>query len=82
MEISAYLSDLNSIETVWSLVKDKMHKHYPELYLIRGDVNVIKKAIEKAITNCWEHLDSKVFGSLAGSIVDIMRQSLKLMDCI
>ena len=27
-------------------------------------------------------MGSKVFGSLAGSIVDIMRQSLKLMDCI
>jgi len=53
MEISAYLLDLNSIESVWFLVKNKVHKHYPELYLIRGDVNVIKNAIEKAITNCW-----------------------------
>ena len=52
MDISTYLSDLNSIESVWSLVKDKVHKHYSELYIIRGDVNMIKKAIEKAITNC------------------------------
>ena len=46
MEIPAYSPDLNPIENIWSLVKDKLHKHYPELYLMRGDVNVVKKAIE------------------------------------
>ena len=61
MEIPAYSQDLNPIENVWSLMKDKLHKHYPELYLMRGDVNVVKKAIEEAITNCWELLDPKVF---------------------
>ena len=35
MKIPAYSVDLNPIENVWSLAKDKLHKHYPELYLIR-----------------------------------------------
>jgi len=51
MEIPAYSQDLNPIENVWCLVKDKLHKHYPELSLIRGDVSVVRKAIEKAMTN-------------------------------
>jgi len=58
-------------------VKDKLHKHYPELYLMRGDVNVVKKAIEKAITNGGELLDPKVFGTLAGSIVDRIEAIIK-----
>jgi len=70
MEIPAYSPDLNQIENVWSLVKDKLYKHYPELYLMRGDVNVVKKAIDEAITNCWELLDPKVFTTLAVSMVD------------
>jgi len=62
--------DLNPIENVRSLVKDKLHKHYAELYIMRGDLNVVKKAIEKAMTNCWELLDAKIFTTLAGSMVD------------
>jgi len=70
MEIAPYSPDLNTIQNVWSLVRDKLHKHYPELYLIRGEVNVVKKAIEEAMTNCRELLDPKVFTTLAGSMVD------------
>jgi len=77
MEIPAYSPDLNPIENVWSLVKDKLHKHYLELYLMRGDVNVVKKAIEEAITNCWEFLDPKVFTTLAGSMVDRIEAIIK-----
>jgi len=77
MEIPAYSPDLNPIANVWSLVQDKLHKHYPELYLMRGDVNVVKKEIEVAITNCWELLDRKVFTTLAGSMVDRIEAIIK-----
>jgi len=70
MEIPAYSPNLNPIENFWSLVKDKLHKHYPELYLVKGNVNVVKGEIEEAITHCWELLDPKVFDTLAGSMVD------------
>jgi len=52
LEIPGYSPDLNPIESFWSLVKDKLHKNYPELYLMKGPVDVMKKAIEKAITDC------------------------------
>lgn len=46
MEIPAY----SLVENVWSLVKYKLYKHYPELYLLmRGPVNEVKKPIEEAI---------------------------------
>jgi len=44
---------------------------------MRGDVNVVKKAIEEAITNCWELLDPKVFDTLAGSMVDRIEAIIK-----
>jgi len=52
MEIPPYSPHLNPIENVSSLVKDKLHKNYLELYLMRVDVKVVKKAREEAITNC------------------------------
>jgi len=44
---------------------------------MRGEVNVVKKAIEEAITNCWKLLDSRVFGTLAGSMVDRIEAIIK-----
>jgi len=58
-------------------VKDKLHKHYPELHLIKGPVNEVKKVIEEAITDCWELLDSKFFDTLAGSMVDRVEAIIK-----
>ena len=49
MEIPPYSPDLNPIEHVWALVKDKLQKHYPELYLMKGSDNEIKEAIQEAI---------------------------------
>jgi len=69
LEIPAYGQDLNPIENVWSLRKHKLHKSYPELYLRKSPFDMVKKAIEKAITNCWELFDTKVFDTLAGSMV-------------
>ncbi|RPA95603.1 hypothetical protein L873DRAFT_1697416, partial [Choiromyces venosus 120613-1] len=73
----AYSPDLNPIENVWSLVKDKLHKNYPEFYLMKVPVDEAKKAIEEAITNCWELLDPKAFDTLAGSMVDRVEEITK-----
>ena len=78
MKIPPYLPDLSPIENVWSLVKDKLHKHYPELYLMRDDVDMVKNAIEEAITDCWELLNPKVFDTLAGSMVDRIEVIIKV----
>jgi len=46
---------------------------------MRGDVNVVKKEIAEAITNCcqWEHRYSKVFTTLAESMVDRIEAIIK-----
>ena len=44
---------------------------------MRGNVNVVKKAIEEAITDYWELLDQKVFTTLAGSMVDRIEAIIK-----
>jgi len=77
MEIPAYSPDRNPIENVCSLMKCTLQKHYPELYLMRGDVNVVKKAIEMAITNRGGLLDTKVSTTLAGSMVDRIEAIIK-----
>jgi len=43
-------------------VKDKFHKNYPEIrvYLMKGHVDLVKKGIEEAISDCWELLEQKV----------------------
>ncbi|RPA89843.1 hypothetical protein L873DRAFT_1822105, partial [Choiromyces venosus 120613-1] len=77
LEIPPYLPDLNPIENLWSLIKDMLSKHYPNLHLMKGPEHVVKKTIEEAITHCWELLDSKVFDTLAGSMVDSVEAIIK-----
>ncbi|RPA90349.1 hypothetical protein L873DRAFT_1795543 [Choiromyces venosus 120613-1] len=52
LEIPQYLTDLNPIENFRSLIKDKLPKQYPELHLMKGPEDMVKKAIEEAITYC------------------------------
>jgi len=44
---------------------------------MKGPEDLVKKAIEEAITHCWELLDSKVFDTLAGSMVDRVEAIIK-----
>ncbi|RPA94781.1 hypothetical protein L873DRAFT_1846364 [Choiromyces venosus 120613-1] len=69
-QIPPYSPDLNLIEHIWSLTKAILHNYYPELYLMRGPKDDVRKAIEERVTFCLELLDPKVFDDLAGSIVD------------
>ncbi|RPA93086.1 hypothetical protein L873DRAFT_1749288, partial [Choiromyces venosus 120613-1] len=77
LEIPPYSADLNLIENIWSLIKDKLSKQYPELHLMKGLEDMVKKVIEEAITYCWKLLDPKVFDTLAGSIVDRIKAIIK-----
>ena len=52
--IIPYSPDLNPIEQIWSLIKAMLGNHYPELFLMKGPKNEIRKAIEEAVTFCWE----------------------------
>ncbi|RPB02642.1 hypothetical protein L873DRAFT_1672887, partial [Choiromyces venosus 120613-1] len=77
LEIPPYSPDLNPIENIWSLIKDKISKQYPELHLMKGPEDMVKKAIEEVITYCWKFLDPKVFDTLAGSMVDRIKAIIK-----
>ncbi|KAG0633134.1 ankyrin repeat-containing domain protein [Tuber brumale] len=81
LEISAYSLGLSPVGSIWSLVKYKFHKYYPELYLMKSPVNEVKKAIEETITDYWKLLDPKVFDTLAGSMVDRMEAIIKADGC-
>ncbi|RPA98408.1 hypothetical protein L873DRAFT_1688141 [Choiromyces venosus 120613-1] len=70
LEIPTYLPDINPIENVRSLIKNKLSKQYPRLHLMKGPENIVKKAIKEASAYCWELFDLKVFDTLAGSMVD------------
>ena len=56
---------------------DKLSKHYSDLHLMKGPKDVVKKTIKKAITYFWELLDSKVFNTLTGSMVDRVEAIIK-----
>ena len=58
-------------------MKDKLHKHYPELHFMKGFVNEVKKAVEEAITNCWKVLNTKAFNTLATSKVNRVEAIIK-----
>jgi len=77
LEIPPYSPDLYPIENIWSLIKDKLSKHYPDLHLMKGSEDVVKQTIEEAITHFWELLDLKVFDTLAGSMVDRVKPIIK-----
>ncbi|RPA93676.1 hypothetical protein L873DRAFT_1815517 [Choiromyces venosus 120613-1] len=70
LKIPPYSPDLNPIKNIWSLIKHGLSKYYSDPHLMKGPEHVVKKAIEEAITECWELLDSNLFDNLVGSIVD------------
>ena len=53
-EITPYSPDLHLIEQIWSLIKAMLYKYYPEPFLMKGPKNEIRKAIQEAVTFCWE----------------------------
>jgi len=52
--ITVYSPDLKLIEQIWPLMKAILHKYYPKAFLMKGPKNEIRKAIEEAVTFCWE----------------------------
>lgn len=77
--ISLYSPDLNPIEHIWSLIENILQKHYPKLYLITAGEGA-KKKIEEAFTHCWEMLDSKIFDTLAESMVDRVQAVIEVNE--
>ena len=51
-QVSALVS-LNPIENIWTVLKRRPHKWYPELEDIAGGKGAVKEAIEQVVTHCW-----------------------------
>ncbi len=49
-----YLPDLNLIECVWYVLKTWMHKHYPELRIMKRGIEDIKQQIVEAVEEAWK----------------------------
>ena len=65
MKWPPYSLDLNPIEHVWPLLKEKLHDLYPGLSTMKGRPETIKPLLADAIIHCWELLDPLVLENLS-----------------
>lgn len=67
LEWPPHSPDLNPIEPVWRLLKEKLYQLYPKLaYLGRSETNW--KFFKQAICEAWDALDQRVIDSLILSV--------------
>lgn len=68
-----YSPDLNPIEHIWPILKNNLHKHYPQLATMKGAPPKIKAALIPALKHCWELIDPSVFENLAKTMPNRVR---------
>ena len=62
-----YSPDLNPIENVWKLLKERIMKEYPELTDLSKNKESKKRLVRAAI-DCWESFEEGIMNSLAFSM--------------
>ncbi len=63
-----YSPDLNPIEMVWHRVKQRIHKHRPELRRSTAGEQALLDQIEDAVEDAWRAIDSDFLLSLLDSM--------------
>jgi len=67
LEWPPYSPDLNPIEHAWKLLKDAVHRLYPDLKKITHKPTAIAR-IKEIIANAWESIDGHYFKKLVESM--------------
>ena len=60
--------DLNPIEHLWFLLKNKLHELYPESDNWDPTKEGVKEKMATVLTECWNVIDASYFDALWGSM--------------
>jgi transposase len=63
-----YSPDLNPIEHVWALLKQKLYELYPDCETWPGNTEEIQERMEDALVHAWGQLDSRLIYNLCASM--------------
>ena len=68
MEWPPYSPDLNPIEHLWFLLKEKVYKINPDIENVRGGDDAVRKALFEALFKAWESLEDDYLHDLVWSM--------------
>ena len=68
MEWPPYSPDLNPIEHLWFLLKEKVYKINPDMENVRGGDDAVREALFEALFKAWESLEDDYLHDLVWSM--------------
>lgn len=54
MKWPACSPDMNPIEHLWRLLKEKLHQHYPQIHRTKGGKNAVRQRLAEVLPEVWE----------------------------
>ena len=64
----AYSPDLNPIEHVWPLLKEKVYELYPDIELWSGPDGQIAERMEDVLVHAWDHIRLQIATNCVASM--------------
>ena len=65
-----YSPDLNPIEHVWVVLKQKLHKQYPDIANTPGGPDAVRARLVEVLPKVWDTLPEQLFDNLYRSMPD------------
>ena len=65
-----YSPDLNPIEHVWVVLKQRLHKQYPDIADAPGGPNAVRAQLVEVLPKVWDSLPEQLFDNLYRSMPD------------
>ena len=72
-----YSPDLNPIEHVWPLLKEKLYELYPDIELWKGGEEKIAERMEDALVHAWSQIRDRIAYNCVASMPERLEAVIK-----
>jgi len=77
LEFPTNSPDLNPIENLWSILKAKLYKQYPDTMYLQGSAKAVREKLQKRINKIWWSIGEDVLKRLIDSMPNRIQAVIK-----